>query len=29
VDLRDIQRAVLGFACLEVGRLREMRQLTR
>jgi hypothetical protein len=27
-DLRDIQRAVLGFACLEVGRLREMRQLT-
>ena len=28
VDLRDIQRAVLGFARLEVGRLREMRQLT-
>jgi hypothetical protein len=28
VDLRDIQRAVFGFARLEVGRLREMRQLT-
>jgi hypothetical protein len=28
VGLRDVECAVLGFACLEVGRLREMCQLT-
>src|ERR1017187_8938683 len=27
VQLRDVQRATLGGACLEVGRLRELREL--